>query len=86
MSRHRGVDRPDLLHAVRRDGVGCSVIDRSASIARLVGQAVTIEMAAGIVDAEAELDRLRARVAELERIIKWNVPRGLARRPPGRDR
>lgn len=65
------------------------MIDRSASIARLVGQAVTIEMAAGIVDTEVEIDRLREENAKLRARVEqleWTAARGLSRRPPGRDR
>ena len=64
-------------------------IDQAASIARLVGQTITPEMATDIVGSQVELDRLREENAKLRAQVEqfeWTAARGLSRRPPGRDR
>ena len=64
-------------------------IDQAASIARLVGQTITPEIAADIIGSQVELDRLREENAKLRARVEqleWTAARGLARRPPGRDR
>ena len=64
-------------------------IDVSASVARLTGTVIDAEMAQAIValatenaTQAAEMAKLRAEVVTL----RWSCARGLARRPPGRDR
>ena len=64
-------------------------IDQAASIARLVGQTITPEIAADIIGSQVELDRLREENAKLRARVEqleWTAARGLSRRPPGRDR
>lgn len=61
-------------------------IDQAASVARLVGHPITDEIARDIVGSQVELDRLRAENALLRAVYLRDAPRGLMRRPPGRDR